>query len=181
MIERKLFEMIDMKRINVNRDIKELFSLVSTPNVFVFPSQVKFSNIDDFQHWLSDQLEGYFCELYVITENSNTTNLVIGIALAYDYRAYDRHCLLHLYTTKNIEPKVLSYFIDELFREYPLNKIFWEVIVSNIKYLELANALGFSKEMILKEYKYFGGQYQDVFVFSLYPTNRKKGVVNEMC
>ena len=76
----------------------------------------------------------------MIQENSETKEL-IGYALIYDYRVYDRHCSLCIYSTRNIEPNLWASFIDELFKE-----------------------LGFSEEMVLMEYIYQGGRYLDVCV-----------------
>lgn len=157
--------MVEMRKIDVNRDGSQLFELVLAANEIILPNQVKCVNVEDFRRWLLEQLGGFYHDLYVIEENGETRKL-IGFALAYDYRMYDRHCLLCIYSIKDIEVKYWAYFVDKLFKEYPLNKIFWEVELSNVKYLELANELGFSKEMILKEYIYKGGQYLDVCVLS---------------
>lgn len=167
-------DMIEMRKINITRDSSKFFELVSVANEVVLPSQVKCVNADEFRHWLSEQLGGFFHELHVIEENSETKEL-IGYALAYDYRAYDRHCSLCIYSTRDIEPNFWACFIDKLFKEYPLNKVFWKVVVSNIKLLDLANELGFSEEMILKEYIYQGGQYLDVCVFSV--SGKQRGMI----
>ncbi|MGN1343837.1 MAG: GNAT family N-acetyltransferase [Traorella sp.] len=157
--------MVEMRKIDVNRDSSQLFELVLAANEIILPNQVKCVNVEDFRRWLLDQLGGYFHDLYVIEENGETRKL-IGFALAYDYRIYDRHCSFCIYSIKDIEVNFWSNYIDQLFKEYPLNKIFWEVEISNIKNLEIAKKLGFSKEMILKEYRYKGGQYLDVCVLS---------------
>lgn len=162
-IRRIELNMYEMRKINITKDSDKLFELVSVAGEVILPGQTKFLNAYEFQSWLLEKMNGFFCELHVIQENSETKEL-IGYALIYDYRVYDRHCSLCIYSTRNIEPNLWASFIDELFKEYPLNKVFWKVASSNIRYLELAKELGFSEEMVLKEYIYQGGRYLDVCV-----------------
>lgn len=54
-----------------------------------------------------------------------------------------------------------------MFREYPLNKVFLEVIDINKEILDVALQLGFKEEAILNEYKFVFGQYCDLHILSL--------------
>lgn len=155
--------MYEMRKINITRDSRKLFELVSDAGEIILPGQMRCINADEFQRWLLEKMNGFYFIFHVIEENSETRGL-IGYALIYDYRVYDRHCSLCIYSTRNIEPNLWASFIEELFKEYPLNKVFWKIATSNIRYLELAKKLGFSEEMVLKEYAYQEGKYLDVCV-----------------
>lgn len=162
--------MVEIRKININNDSGKLFELISATNEVVLPGQIKYINLDDFGHWISEQLKGFYHELYVI-EDIDTREL-FGFALSYDYRQYDGHCFICIYSTRDIEPILWRHFVDGLFKEYPLNKVFWNIVLSDIKNLNLASELGFSKELILKEYIYISGQYLDVCIYSI---SRKSG------
>ena len=167
--------MFTIRKINIYKDCEKLFDLISKSDEDLFPNQIKYFNVDEFQHWLINQMKGYFHELYVL-EKQEKTSKIIGWALTYDYRVYDGHCSFCIYSLEEIERTLWATFIAELFRNYPLNKIFWKVTTTDKKRLELATTLGFSKEMTLKEYKYENGIYRDVCVLSVSSEEyRKRG------
>lgn len=151
-----------MRKININNDSGKLFELVSSTTDIVLPGQDNYINADDFGHWISDQLKGFYHELYVIEDIC--TKELFGFALSYDYRLYDGHCFICIYSTRE---ELCRNFISRLFKEYPLNKVFWNIVTSDTKNLSLANELGFSNELLLKEYIYINGQYSDICTYSL--------------
>lgn len=159
--------MITLRKLNPNQDCLNLFKFIKKNGADVFPNQVDFINFDEFQRWLTDQMVGFYHDLYIF-EESNTANYVIGFALAYDYRVYDGHCQLCVCVSKEIDSNMLGSFIEMLFKEYPLNKVFWKVVATDERILNLACALGFTKEMVLKDYCYKNGKYQDLWVLSFY-------------
>lgn len=167
--------MFILRKINPSQDCDQLFELIKAHQEYdLFPHQPQFINIDEFKHWVIDRLYDYFHDFYVVENIADVkTKTIHGFVLSYDYRIYDSHCQIYGYLHQGINSTILGQFVDILFKEYPLNKIFLEITDVDNYLLEAANDLGFNQEAILNENRFIVGQYHDLYIMSLYPQNRR--------
>lgn len=150
----------------------ELLNLYSENNVF--PQKLNFNCFNEFQHWIIEQLAGYYHDFYIIEKrNEPKEHIVQGLILSYDYRVYDAHCKIYGYLPEGINSVILEQFVDLLFKEYPLNKVFLEITDVDKAILDSAAALGFTQEAVLVENKYINGKYHDLIILSLYSKKRR--------
>lgn len=91
----------------------------------------------------------------------------IGFIYSYDFRLYDVHCYFDYYLQmEGGNDTLVKKFIDEMFCEYALNKLFTYVSEFQVKKQNMLKKLGFYKEAILKEYKFESGKYVDMYIYS---------------
>ncbi|MCM1060666.1 MAG: GNAT family N-acetyltransferase [Eubacterium sp.] len=132
-------------------------------------------NEEEYRHWLIEQLRGYFHDFYMVEKRENMNVMKAqGFMLTYDYRTYDNHCKIYGYMSYGIDSKVLGQFVDILFKEYPLNKVFLETTDVDKKLLNAAFGLGFTQEALLADNRFINGQYHALFVLSLYSRDRRR-------
>ena len=162
--------MVTIRKVNINTDCEKIFEMIRSREEDLLPNQMKCFNVNEFYHWLLQQFSGLYHEMYVFAKK-DAMKEIVGFVLTYDYRVYDGHCFLCTCFSEDIVQSGLENFIDLMFREYPLKKIFWELTVTSEHELSMASELGFTKELLLKEYKYQKGKYVDVCVLSVYSGN----------
>lgn len=152
------------------KDYLEIYKMFVKENKPVFmPQKRNFLNIEDFSHWLSEQLSGYIHDLYLIETISETGKWQIsGYCLSYDYRRYDSHCQIYGYHNHGITADMLKHFISILFKEYPLNKIFLQIADIEKTLLSAAIETGFQEEVRLSHSKYINGSYHDFIILGYY-------------
>ena len=75
------------------------------------------------------------------------------------------YCKNYYLQVKDSEDKLIEEFIEGMFCEYAVNKLFIYLSESQIKKQNAIKQLGFCREAILKEYKFESGKYVDVFVY----------------
>lgn len=168
--------MYKLRKIIPSQDCTRLFELINLHyEDNIFPHQLCFISFDEFQHWIMDQLVGYYHDFYVIEEITVTSDIIVqGFILSYDYRTYDAHCQIYGYLPNGINSTVLGQFVDFLFKEYPLNKVFLEIPDGDKVFLDSAFSLGFTQEAVLAENRYVNGEYHDLIILSLY-SQKKRG------
>ena len=158
-----------IRRFEPERDSTELYEMIGKRDLYdAFPGRLEAVNAQELQNILTERLEGYYHDLYVVEEDGT----MCGFFLAYDYRVYDGHCRICGCIGDSVDCNLLKEFTDMLFEEYPLNKIFMEVTVDDWYMWRAAQEAGFASEALLKAKRYIRGEYYDVYIMSLYP-NRK--------
>lgn len=165
-----------LRKIEPNQDCSQLFELIIDQYNTSVPlaHQHRFINVDDYQHWIAERLGGYFHDFYVVEEkNDMNIEKIQGFIFSYDYRIYDNHCHIYGYLRYGIDSILLGKFVDILFKEYPLNKVFLETTENDDKLLKAAYDLGFTQEAMLLENFFINGQYHNLIILSLYPQDRK--------
>lgn len=162
-----------LKRIKPDQDCDQLYELIRIHGGFsVLPQQPIFINKEDFRHWILGQLSGYYHDFFMIKDTSRTeSSNICGWLLAYDYRIYDGHCKFYGYLCQGLNKMITSQFLNILFKEYPLKKVFLQITNADTSLLSVAYELGFKQEAILYEYKYSWGNYKDLLILSVYPKN----------
>ena len=128
----------------------------------VFESGVNSRN--DFGKWFENKLKYDFHDFYII----KFENQIIGSIYSYEFKLSDRHCkmkvLLDISDDKLVK-NIIILFVELLFREYPLRKIFVEEYQKEL--IELYKNAGFQCEMILDKYIYCEGRYNDLTFLSI--------------
>ncbi|MEE3450838.1 MAG: GNAT family protein [Acutalibacteraceae bacterium] len=117
-----------------------------------------------FEH----RLRTYYSEFWIIEDSrSKQAN---GFLYTWDYRVKDGHCHFDFYflTPDTKRDQVLvRQVLQQLFREYPLNRLFVYVDSDDTEKLTLCHSLNAKEEALLREYHYKNGHYTDVHVMRL--------------
>lgn len=166
--------MYKLRKIIPDQDCYPLFELINVHSgERLFPHQRCFICFDEFQHWIMEQLVGFYHDFFVIEKITDTNEIIVkGFILSYDYRTYDAHCQIYGYLSGGINGTILGQFTDFLFKEYPLNKVFLQITEVDKDLLDSAFALGFRQEAVLVENRYVKGKYHDLIILSLYSKGR---------
>jgi RimJ/RimL family protein N-acetyltransferase len=156
---------LTLKKCNPETDLYLLYDLfVSKENICSYIQLPIFSNKEHWKQWIQQQMSGYFKELYIFTDSLD----ICGFAVAYDYRANDRHCKVHFCFRKGIRAESVKLFVSLMFREFSLNKIFIEVIAEDSEVLSGLQRIGFRKEAEFPNYIFMGGEHHTLSILGLY-------------
>ncbi len=166
-----------LRKIEPNQDCNQLFELINKQHYMggLFARQLWIMNAEEYRRWITERLGGYFHDFYVVEERTNMDIVNIqGFMVSYDYREYDSHCHIYSYMCYGKYSVVLGQFVDILFKEYPIKKMFLETAEINDELINAAYDLGFTKEAMLEEYRFINGQNHASLVLSLYQKDRRR-------
>lgn len=110
---------------------------------------------------------------------SKTENALIGTIYAYNHRPEDAYCLVTLFIEEGSRdagygPEALAIFVEHLFKEYGLFKIYMEVYDTNAKSLALLTRFGFRAEgRFVNQHKTPSGRC-DVIRFAIFQEDRER-------
>lgn len=127
----------------------------------VLPSIQPIPDRSKFQMDFLNRLGGYFHSIYMVESEDR----VCGFFLVYEYRGYDRNCMVGFYMEKAVTTKIIHSFLNLLRKNYPLRKVFVELPDIFKDMGSLLESAGFKEEARLIEYKYINGSHHDVSVF----------------
>lgn len=143
---------------------QDIYFLFENSNHFNLPQIVAINCDSDFRKELEYSLRTYIHDFFIFEESDKKNP--IGFIYSYDFRLYDAHSRFNYYLqVKDSEDKLIEEFIEGMFCEYAVNKLFIYLSESQIKKQNAIKQLGFCREAILKEYKFESGKYVDVFVY----------------
>lgn len=169
--------MLHFRKINPALDCGPLYELLRSREKCQLPHQPRFLHQKDFFDWLMNQLSGYYHDFFVIEDpEASEPDCVIGFLVAFDYRSYDGHCQIGGYANCGLNSSLLGEFVDFLFREYPLNKVFLETADIREPLIRSAEELGFIREAILPAYLYISGSYHDLVIMGLNSQKRRESL-----
>ena len=127
------------------------------------------------QHLTSRQFEDVFkrhvetkyTEFKIICDDNYD---FIGFVIAYDYMKNDGHMKFTLYIKSELRSEgygifAATKFVDYLFKYYNIHKIFTEVYAFNDVSIDIHDKLQLTKEACLKDYKFFNGEYFDMYIY----------------
>lgn len=143
---------------------QDMHFLFENSNCFNF-LDLDFLNCDiNFTEIFNSMMKIFIHDFFIFENVDESTP--IGFIYNYDFRLYDAHCCFDYYLqTEDSSGFYVKEFIDEMFHEYLLNKVFAHVSQLQEKKQYVLEKLGFHKEAILKEYKFESGKYLDVYVY----------------
>lgn len=155
----------------IHRDLQEIYIIMSDPKEQMqFQEKVPYNSSVEFERWLLGQLCGHFHDFYVIEDTAN--GMMIGFVYSYDFRINDGHCMVCVY----VKPKYRNIgigaicglnFINELFRDYTMRKIYLTIYDYNQQSLRSNLHAGFVEEGCYKEYRFYGGRYWDMHLLAI--------------
>lgn len=166
---------IKCRKIASENDILELYKMMSSSEQYLFSIHLSFNTYVEFYDWLISHINSDFHDFYVVT-NASEDEKLIGFAYNYDFTLESGHCKICVFVSELFRNLGLGStagikFIDILFKKYPLQKIYSTIYSYNYDSLESNLKAGFSKEGNVKKYRYFNGNYYDLYYLSI---NREK-------
>lgn len=162
---------VKFKKFDFRNDVVDLFNLMlDSKEQVLFHSRFQINSLPEFEKFMATNLATIYHDFYVIFDESTYSN--IGYVYSYEFSHYDSHCKICLfvkdkYQNSGIGAYMGVKFVDELFRNYPLKKIFTDVYDYNKQSLLSNLDSGFVEEGCLKEFRYHNGKYYDLHVLGL--------------
>lgn len=119
-----------------------------------------------FRDWLTFQLQNYYHEFKIVNYNDEK----IGFCYSYEYIDGTIKTVMYIkddYQSSGVGVLAEITFIDYLFNLYPMRKIYNHVYSYNEQSLNSHLKAGFNTEGKLLEYRYYAGNYHDVYILSI--------------
>ena len=162
--------MIVLRGTDFRKDITNIYNLFMNDNLqCMFHAAMEISNIGEFEAWLRESIARNFQKFRVITTEEDE---FVGFVYSYDYSPSDMHCKIcaaveEAYQETGMGAAATLLFIDSLFRYYPLRKIYMTVYEYNKQSLISNKDAGFTEVARLQDYRYYDGEYWDLFYLSI--------------
>ncbi|MBQ9227744.1 MAG: GNAT family N-acetyltransferase [Eubacterium sp.] len=151
------------------KDLAALYRYMTTEEQYLFSTKVLHLSPQRFEEWLAAKLDSDFHDFYMVRGTDGTT---VGYVHNYGFSTVNRHCKLVTY----IVPEQRQYglgaqatvlFMDNLFRRYPLEKLYSTVYAYNEESLQCNRRAGFVYEGTLKDFRYYDGKHWPLAYFSI--------------
>jgi len=123
---------------------------------------------DSFEKWFGTMLGSRINDFFVFWKGK----AFVGFAYSYDFKIIDGHTAFTVAVTGDYQNTgtgilVSAHFLNFLFEQYPLRKIYMRVYSYNRRCIDILQRLGIEEEGILKDYRYYRGCYHDLVIFSM--------------
>lgn len=163
-------EYISLRRFCVKEHLGYLYNMMCSDEQYLFSSKMDFNNIDTFQRWIMTQLNTNFHDLYMVYIKGKLHP--IGFVHDYEFWLNHGHCKISVYVAPKyrkigIGSFAAIQFIDCLFRQYVLRKIYMMIYEYNMVSLECNKNAGFTLEGVLHQYRYYNGKLHDLYILSV--------------
>lgn len=161
-----------LRRFNFRQDVEDMFEIMNDPNdQMLFIRKMPFNTLPDFDMWMQNNFKGFYHEFNVITDNQSSYDF-LGFVYSYEYSPVDLHCKVCLvlkkeYRNMGLGGKILINFLNYLFTDYPLRKVFLTIYDYNKQSLDSNLQAGFIEEGVMKEYRYHNGKFHDLHILSM--------------
>lgn len=162
---------LDILSYEADRDERDLFALYADPmGQPLFSERVPITSLAEFSDWLDGMLRESYHDFHVVRAHEGGE--LAGIVFSYDYHPFDLHCkvcvsLTRPWQDRGVAGRLGATFIDELFRAYPLRKVYALVYGYNERSLASNLQAGFEEEGCLQAYRYFDGAYHDCHILAM--------------
>lgn len=162
---------LTLKKFNFRNDLEDLFTLMTdSRDQMLFHGKMQINSLPDFEKWMIANMAQVYHDFYVICDGSGYN--IVGYVYSYEYRPYDGHCKVCIFLKEKYREVGVGAlcgirFLDELFSNYPLRKIFIDVYDYNKQSLSCNLGAGFVEEGCLKEYRFYNGTYYDMHLLAL--------------
>ena len=156
---------------DAERDLDDVFALYEDPQTQpLFSELVPITSHAEFADWLDDALRNAYHDVRVV--RAAESGEMAGFAFSYDYHPFDLHCKICLCMTptwRRTGAAALAgmAFLDDLFRSYPLRKVYALVYGYNVESLQSNLAAGFEEEGVMRAYRYLNGAYHDCHILAM--------------
>ncbi len=159
-----------LRYVNIPTDIPFLYAAMSAEDQYLNSTKLRFFSVQDFERWLCYRLKNDFHDFFIVNDARSSRNL--GYVHSYDFSLIDGHCKLVVYIISEYRKTGIGgiaaiTFMKRLFAEYPLRKIYSTIYDYNKESLRSNLAAGFIEEGILKDYRYYDGNYHNIHYLSI--------------
>lgn len=160
-----------LRKFNFRNDIQDLFDIMADPDYqMLFHKKMNINTLLEFDAWLQNNFKGNFHEFYVVSDKRNLG--MLGFVYSYDYSPVNCNCKFTLVLRRDVQGTGLGVmvgirFLDMLFRNYPLKKVFSLVYDYNQQSIQSQVQAGFCHEGAFKEYRYYNGMFYDLHILSM--------------
>lgn len=159
--------MIKLIPFSIIDDFEIVFNAYSDENTqSLISNRVIVKSEQLFRDWLTFQLQNYYHEFKIVNYN----NEKIGFCYSYEYIDGTIKTVMYIkddYQDSGIGALAEITFIDYLLKLYPIRKIYNHVYSYNKQSLNSHLKAGFNTEGKLQKYRYYAGNYHDVYILSI--------------
>ena len=162
---------IKMSRFNYRRNLISLFDLMQDDeDQMLFSVKCVNNNYERFELFLKTNFQNYYHEFFVVEDETEFG--LKGCLYSYDYHPQDgwlKICVVanKKYRGTGFGAQATIEFMDYLFRNYPLRKIYSPTFSYNNSSIEGQKSAGMVEEGRYKEYRYYDGKYHDLVILSI--------------
>lgn len=169
MAEEKL-NFIYLSKLSNDRDLYFLYQAMSSGDQFLYSTQITHNSEKMFYEWIYQRLDHEFHDFYLVKKVEDNEN--IGFVHNYDFSLKDGHCKLVVYISSVLRDTGIGgiaaiLFMKQLFKEYPLKKLYSTIYDYNSQSLESNIRAGFKEEGVLKKYRYYDGAYHNLHYLTM--------------
>ena len=114
--------------------------------------------------YIRDIVENRSKDFFVVR---NRHEEIKGIARSFQYKPEDGHIEIGIFIDDELKEEkfdIMIEFLDYLFKDYPLRKVFCEQFQEENDFFAI---MDFEVEAILKEYVFYDGKYKDVVFWGM--------------
>lgn len=162
--------LISLRKIVNDSEIHNLYVMMNNRDQYLYSIRLQHNNEMTFSKWLHDRLNTDFHDFNLVYLES--VNIPIGFVHNYDFDLKNGHCKTVVYIDKEYRNMGIGaysalVFVNKLFQDYPLRKIYSTVYSYNLQSIENHKRVGFDIEGILKKYRYYKGEFYDMIYLSI--------------
>ncbi len=162
---------LTLRKFDFRSDLEDLFYIMmDSQDQMLFHGRFQVNSLPDFEKWMINNTAHIYHDFYVIFDESDYN--IVGYIYSYDYRAYDGHCKVCTFIKQKYRDIGVGAicginFLNELFVNYPIRKIYIDVFDYNRQSLKSNLDAGFVEEGLLKEFRYYDGKYHDMHLLAI--------------
>lgn len=180
-------ERIKLERFNYRKYLIPLFDMMqSGDDSMLFSTKFTCNTYESFELFLKTNFQGYYHEFFVI-EAENEFGLK-GFLYSYDYHPQDgvlKICVVidKKYRKSGIGAQATIEFMDYLFKNYSLRKIYSPTFSYNTESYKAQLDAGMVEEGRYKEYRYYDSNYHDLIILAITKEDfykRYSSILNEV-
>lgn len=159
-----------LEHINIPNDLGIIYKMMLGEDQYLYSTKLSFSTQREFENWFLERLEHEFHDFYLVKSLKGKD--VVGYVHNYDFSLQHQHCKLVVYIVSRYRASGIGgmaacLFIKNLFRDYPLVKVYSTIYDYNKESLSGNFAAGFEEEGVLADYRYYDGQYHSIHYLSM--------------
>lgn len=173
-----------MRKCCLHFDVPRLYKMMMGEDQHLFSTKITINSEECFANWLLEHMKSDFHDFFVIADVNK--NASVGYVHNYDFSLKNGNCKIVVYIDAAYRNIGLGghcaiKFMDYLFSEYPIKKIYVTIYAYNRESLYSNLKAGFMEEGVLEKYRYYNGKFHDLHILSM---NRKRfyntlqGVIN---
>ena len=142
--------------------------MMNSEQQYLFLCHNNINSVQEFGEWIERQLRGFYYNFYLVEVDDD----IVGYVCGCNYNPINRNCSITTYIDdewqgSGIGAFVTLRFLKEIFTFHPIRRVFCEAYAYNHASLDTIRAAGFAEYGRYPEYRYFQGEYHDLYIFSI--------------